>query len=50
MSKDEGFFWTIRILRSISKDPEIKARMQAVHGYFKDYEDYFVCGIYYFRK
>jgi len=50
MLKDEGFCRTFRILRNISKNPEIKARMQAVHRYFKDYEDYFACGIYYFRK
>jgi SAM-dependent methyltransferase len=48
--KDEGLFRSISILRNISKNPEIKARMQAIRRYFKDYEDYFACGIYYFRK
>jgi arsenite methyltransferase len=50
MFKDEGFFQTLRILRNISTNPEIKARMQAMQKCFKDYEDYFACGIYYFRK
>jgi len=48
--KDECFFRTIRILRNISKNPEIKARLQTMRKYFKEYEDYFGCGIYYFRK
>ena len=50
MLKDEGFFRTISILRNISNNPEIKARMHAIRRSFKDYEDYFACGIYYFRK
>jgi ubiquinone/menaquinone biosynthesis C-methylase UbiE len=50
MLKDEGFSRTYRILRNFSKNPEIKARMQAIRRYFKDYKDYFACGIYYFRK
>jgi len=50
MLKDEGFFRTINILKNISKSPEIKARMQAMRRYFKDYKDYFACGIYTFRK
>jgi len=50
MLKDEGFLRTFRILRNISKNPEIKTRMQAIHRYFKDYEDYFACGIYHFHK
>lgn len=48
--KDEGFFRTVRILRNILKSPEIKARLRAIHRYFGDYEDYFACGIYSFRK
>ena len=50
MIKDEGLARTIRILRNISKNREIKARMQAINRYFKEYKDYFACGIYYFRK
>jgi hypothetical protein len=50
MLKDEGVSRTFRILRNISKNPEITARMRTVRRYFKDYGDYFACGIYFFRK
>ena len=50
MLKDEGVSRTFRILRNISKNPEIKARMRTMRKYFEDYEEYFACGIYSFRK
>jgi hypothetical protein len=50
MIKDEGLIRTIRIIRNVSRNPEIKTRMQSIRRYFREYEDYFACGIYYFRK
>ena len=50
MLKDEGLFRTFKIMRNISRSPEIKARMKSMRRYFKDYEDYFACGVYTFRK
>ena len=50
MLKDEGVLRTIRILRNISRSPEIKSRMQTMRKYFAEYRDYFGCGIFYFRK
>jgi len=50
MIQDEGIINTIKIIRRINKNPEIKNRMKLIRSFFKKYHDYFGSGIYVFNK
>ena len=50
MMKDEGFFRTLSIMFNIMKNKEIKNRVKIMNNFFKENNDVFGCGIYYFNK
>ena len=50
MMKDEGFFRTVSIMLNIMKNKEIKNRVKIMNHFFRENNDVFGCGIYYFKK
>lgn len=48
--RDEGIINTFKIMFNIMKNKEIRRRVRVMNKFFKDYNDYFGYGFYYFRK
>jgi hypothetical protein len=48
--KDEGIIHTFTIMFNTMKNKEIRRRVSVMNKFFKDHNDYFGYGIYYFRK
>jgi len=48
--RDEGFVNTFKIIYNTMKNKEIRQRMNVMNKFFKEHEEYFGYGIYYYQK